>query len=278
VKSPDYKSYMALLLPALRENGHVLRYRLRRKVIFVRKNIVGLSLILIVVGLAAAQKNVPLTGGVFGVVRYPDGSPSPHARVSASTKCEDDLVTRLNIVKTASDGSFYVPPFLSSHCNRILLRAEKREDFWLRTGRELFYEGDNGTTPEVDAPRTGKPVLTEINLGKQGGMVNIRVRDISSDRFIWAELRLERVPAPEAAFNAMDITTNSSDVLLPAAQYNVFLESYSCHGKNYFTDGVSLEPLTVKAAERITKDYSIDLRAIKPRRSSENPKGEPCES
>jgi hypothetical protein len=104
---------------------------------FVKKCIVGFSLILIIVGLAAAQENVPLTGGVSGIVRYPDGSPSPHATVSASTNCEDDLVTRLNIVKTASDGSFYVPPFLSSHCNRILLRVN-RSHFLSQTMLEVW--------------------------------------------------------------------------------------------------------------------------------------------
>lgn len=218
-----------------------------------------------------------LKGGVSGVVRYPDGSPSPYATVSASTVCQDDRITRLKEIKTASDGSFYVPPFLSSHCNHILLRAENPENFWLWTGRGVFYEGDNGTTPEVDAPRTGKPVLTDIKLGEQGGLVSVRVRDISSDRFIWAELRLERVPAPEADFNSMEIATNSPAVLLPAAQYEIFLESYQCYGKNYFTDGMRLEPLTVEAGEKVIKDFSVDIRAIKPIRSAQNPKAEPCE-
>jgi hypothetical protein len=247
---------------------------------FVEKGIVGVSLIMIVLGLAA-QENVSLAGGVSGVVRYPDGLPSSHATVMATTNCRVDPAHPISLskeVKTASDGTFYVPPFLSSECNRILLRAEKPEDFWLRTGRELFYESDNGTTPEVVAPRTGKPVLTQIKLGRQGGFVSVRVRDVTSDRFSWAELRIEREPpVPEADFNFMNIDTNSPAVLLPAAQYRVFLKSYSCHGKNYFTDGVPLESLTVEAAEKVTKDYLIDLRAIKPTRSSENPEAKPCD-
>jgi hypothetical protein len=253
--------------------------RLGRKVMFVKKDIVGLSLVLIVVGLAAAQEHVSHAGGVSGVVRYPDGSPSSHATVWASTNCKDTDVhiALLKEVKTASDGSFYVPPFLSAHCNHILLRAGKPEDFWLRTGREIFYESDNGTTREVDVPRTGNPILTEIRLGRQGGFVSVRVRDVKSDRFIWAELRLEHVPELEFP-NLMDIATNSPPVLLPAAQYKVFLESYSCGGKNYFTDGgVPVEPLTVEAGEKVTKDFSIDVRAIKPVRSSQNPEGRPCE-
>ena len=262
--------------------------RLRRKVMSVKKDIVGLSLILIVVGLAAAQQNVSHKGGVSGAVRYPDGSPSFGATVTASTNCPATAtadppgtavhLTEVKRVKTGSDGSFYVPPFFSSHCNRILLRAEKPDDFWPRTGREIFYESDNGTTPEVDAPRRGKPIKTEIRLGRQGGFVSVRVRDTSSDRFIWAELRIERVPrAPEADFNSMNIATNSPAVLLPAAQYNVFLWSYSCRGKNYFTEAVPLESLTVEAAEKVTKDFSVDVRAIKPTSSAQNPKAETCE-
>jgi len=56
----------------------------------------------------------------------------------------------------------------------------------------------------------------------------------------------------------MNIATNSPAVLLPAAQYNVFLWSYSCRGKNYFTEGVPLESLTVEAAQKVTKDFSVD--------------------
>ena len=260
---------------------------LRRKVMSVKKDIVGLSLILIVVGLAAAQQNVSHKGGVSGAVRYPDGSPSFGATVTASTNCPATAtadppgtavhLTHVKWVKTGSDGSFYVPPFLSSHCNRILLRAEKPEDFWLRTGRELFYESENGTTPEVDAPRTGKPILTEIKLGEQGGRLSVHVRDITSDRLIWAWLRLEREPAPKADFNSMHIDTNYPAVLLPVAEYKIFLESYSCHGKNYFADGVPLESLTVEAAQKVTKEFSIDVRTIKPIPSSQNPKGQPCE-
>ena len=243
----------------------------------MKKDIVGLSLVLVVIGLGAAQQKVSLTGGVSGVVRYPDGSPTPHAEVRARTECDDDLITLSKTVKTAIEGSFYVPPFLSSHCDHVLLTAEKPEDFWLRTGREIFYESDNGTTAEVDAPRTGRPIMTDIKLGKQGGLVSFRVRDVPRDRFIWAELQLEHVPVPEVEFGSMRIATNSPALLLPAAQYKIFLESYSCDGKNYFTDGVPLEPLTVEAGEKVTKDLSVDVRIIKPIRSADNPKGKPCE-
>jgi hypothetical protein len=75
----------------------------------------------------------------------------------------------------------------------------------------------------------------------------------------------------------MQIATNSPALLLPAAPDRVFLESYSCHGKYYFSDGVPLESLTVEAGEKVTKGFLIDVRTIKPIPSSQNPKGQPCE-
>jgi len=248
---------------------------------FLRKGIVGVSLILFVVGLAAAQDKVSRRGGVSGVVRHPDGSPSSDATVVAVTNCKDDVhVNFVQEVKTASDGSFYLPPFLSSDCNHILLSAEKREDFWLRTGRDVFYGSDHGTTPEVDAPRTGEPIATEIKLGKQGGLVSFRVLDIASGSFIWAGLQLERAPVPDTKFGSMRIATgrdgSPDTLLLPAGQYKIFLESYSCHDKNYFTDDVPLGLLAVEAGERVAKDFSVDVRDIKPIRSYDNPKGKPC--
>jgi hypothetical protein len=255
---------------------------LRRRVMSVKKGIVVVSLILTVVGLAATQDKVPPKGGVSGIVRYPDGSPSSNATVVAVTNCKDDIhISYVQEVRTSSDGSFYVPPFLASACNHIRLSAEKREDFWLKTGREVFYESDNGTTPEVDAPRTGPSVVTEIRFGKQGGLVSFRVRDVASNRFIYAELQLERTPPPETNFGSMRIATghdgSPDTLLLPAGQYKIFLEGYSCRGKNYFTDGAPLEPLAVEAGGKLAKDFSVDARAIKPIRSYDNPKAKPCE-
>ena len=74
----------------------------------------------------------------------------------------------------------------------------------------------------------------------------------------------------------MNIATNGPADLLPAAQYNVFLWSYSCHSKNCFTEGVPLESLTVEAAQKVTKVFSFDVRVINPTRSAENPKGNPA--
>ena len=248
----------------------------------VKKGIVVISLILTAFGRGTAQDKTLLRGGVHGVVRYPDGSPSSNATVVAVTNCKDDVhINFVQEVRTSSDGSFYVPPFLTSACSHVRLSAEKREDFWLKTGREVFYESDNGTTPEVDVPRIGQPVVTEVKFGKQGGLVSFRVRDVASDRFIYAELQLERTPMPGAKFGSMRIATghdgSPDTLLLPAGQYKISLESYSCHGKTYFTNGARLGPLAVKASEKLEKDFPVDVRVIRPIRSYDNPKANPCE-
>jgi len=163
----------------------------------------------LVVALAVGQDIVPRSsGGISGVVRYPDGTPSAGATVSAVTECKDEVhVNFVQDVKTSTDGSFYVPPFLVSGCNRIRLSAKKVKDLWLETGRDVFYEGDNGTTPVVEAPRSGSPTTTEIKLGNRGALVSFRVRDAATDRFIWAGLYLKRMPLPAATFGSMQIAT-----------------------------------------------------------------------
>jgi hypothetical protein len=245
-----------------------------------------IGILALVIASAAAivlsQNTAAPSGGISGLVRYPDGSPSPNATVQAVTNCKSDVhVNFVHEVKTMSDGTFYVPPFFTSECNHIRLSAKKVEDYWLETGHAVFYEADNGTSPEVDAAWTGSPTTTEIKLGKQGGIVSFRVRDMASDRYIWAELQLERTPVPGAKFGSMRIATgrdgSPDTLLLPAGQYEIWIETYSCRDKDYFTDHPILESLTVEAGEKVEKTFSVDVRAIKPMRSYDNPKANPCE-
>src|SRR5260370_3320258 len=150
----------------------------RCKVMFVNKSAIVTLLGVLTSIPVAAQDTTPRRGGISGVVRYPDGSPSPNAIVQAVTNCKRDVhLNFVQEVKTANDGSFYVPPFFTSGCNHIRLNAKKVEDLWLKTGHDIFYEADNGTSPEIDAPWTGPPATTEIWLGKRGGLVSVRVRD-----------------------------------------------------------------------------------------------------
>ena len=218
---------------------------------------------LVLSAFAPAQRVEPRSsGGVEGIVRYPDGTPSAGATVSASTEC-NEMVSRIEEVKTSTDGSFYVPPFPDARCTMVRLRARKLEDLWLQTGHDVFYAGDNGTTPIVEAAPSGSTTQTEIRLGNRGASVSFRVRDTATARFIWSRLYLERMPVPGATFGSMLIGTgrdgSADTLLLPAGQYEVSVEWYDCKGADYFTVSPPRESLTVEAGERITKDIIVDV-------------------
>jgi hypothetical protein len=246
------------------------------------KTTIGILLALFVAGLAVGQ-DAPSrsSGGISGLVRYPDGTPSAGATVSAVTECKEMGYNRLQEVKTFTDGSFYVPPLLDVSCNRVRLSAKKVEDLWLKTGHEVFYGEDNGTTPVVEASQSGSPTATEIKLGNRGALVSFRVRDAATDRFIWAGLDLERMPVSGAKFGSMTIATGrdgSPDILLlPAGQYEISVERYSCRGADYFAVSPPQETLTLESGQRITKDITVDVRLIKPMKSYSNPRGRPCQ-
>jgi hypothetical protein len=251
------------------------------KVLPVKNNTIGILLALCVAGLAVGQDALPRSsGGISGFVRYPDGTPSAEATVSAVTDCKEIGYNRLQEVKTSADGSFYVPPFLDVSCNRVRLSAKKLEDLWLKTGHEVFYGNDNGTTPVVEASQSGSPTKTEITLGHRGALVSFRVRDVATDRFIWAELHVERIPVPGVKFGSMLIATgrdgSPDTLLLPAGQYEISVTQYSCRELDYFTVSSRRENLTVEAGQRIAKDLSVDVRTIKPEKSYSNPRGKPC--
>lgn len=186
--------------------------------------------------------------------------PSPSARTLGYNRSQQ--------ATTSTDGSFYVPPFLDVSCNRIRLSSQKMDDLWLKTGHDIFYGGDNGTTPVVEASQSGPPKTAEITLGDRGGLISFRVRDTATDRFIWAGLYLQRATVPGRKFGSMQIATGrdgSPDrVLLPAGEYVISVEWYSCKGVDYFTVNPPRDTLTVEAGQRSAKDILVDIRAIKP--------------
>jgi hypothetical protein len=249
----------------------------------VNRNALNVALVLLLAAFAAGQHAVPRSssGGISGVVRYPDGTLSEGATVFATTDCKNMSYNLVQEVKTLADGSFYVPAFLGADCKRVQLSAKKIEDLWLKTGNDVFYEGDNGTTPVVEASRSGSPTTTEIILGNRGGSVSFRVWDTASHRFIYAELHVKRMPVPGAVFGSMQIATGrdgSPDILLlPAGQYEISVEQFSCREATYFAANPPTEPLTVTAGERLAKDIYVDVRLIKPMKSYDNPRGRPCE-
>ena len=107
------------------------------------------------------------------------------------------------------------------------------------------------------------------------------MRDAPSDSFIWAELSLKRVPPAGARPGYVRMIATGWDggpdtVFLPAGQYEISVDQYSCHGVEYFTNGSPRETFALQAGQRIDKSISVDVRLIKPKSSYNNPGAKPC--
>jgi len=219
----------------------------------------------------------PLPVGINGVVRLPDGTPLEGATVTARTVCEETGLSFVQEVRTSADGSFYVPPFATGTCNRIRLLAKKTEDLWLETGHDVLSGEDNGTAPVIVIPSSAS---TEITMGSRGGSLSFRVRDKATDRFIWAELYIQRVPVPGKKFGSVQIATgrdgSPDTLLLPAGDYEVAVEQYSCGGVDYFSVNPPRERFAVQVGQVTAKDISVDVRLIKSAHSYANPQARPC--
>jgi hypothetical protein len=142
----------------------------------------------------------------------------------------------------------------------------------LETGHDVFYGEDNGTAPVVVIPSS---TTTENTMGSQGASVSFWVRDKATDRFIWAELYVKRMPVPGKKFGSVQIATgrdgSPDTLLLPAGDYEVVVEQYSCGAADYFALNPPRERFAVQAGQVTAKDISVDVRLIKPAKSYANP-------
>lgn len=219
-----------------------------------------------------------LAGHISGVVLFPDGAPASGAIVEAVTACPEDHVNFVQKVTTAEDGKFNIPPFFQNDCKRVRLSA--RKGLWLKTGHNVFYGKQIGTTPIVELPESGFPQRTEIRLGELGGSVDFRVWDKATQRFIWAELSINRAPITGLKFGSMMIATGrdgSADTLiLPAGTYEVSVDQFACKDRDYFARTPVRETVKVEAGKSITKDISLDVRSMQPRKTYNNPRGAFC--
>jgi hypothetical protein len=236
--------------------------------------------IILVIALHRTQPDPVGSGGVSGVVRFPDGSPSGGAKVSAKTECKGMPFTLVNEVTASSDGSFHIPAFEKADCSEVQLSAEKPEDLWLKTGRNVFYKGDNGTTPLINARRSGPPAHADIDLGIKGGLVNLRVRDTGSGKFIWAELSIEKIPQAEPEFGSIETATGRDGspvpLLVPGGEYQVSILQYACKTTDDFARRPPRQTLVVPEGERITKDINLDIQLIEAAKTYSNPHGRAC--
>lgn len=172
---------------------------------------------------ASLPTGIPLKGRVI----YPDGSPASGATVYADPTCRNDFGFS-NLAHTSEAGSFEMLS-VDPGCGQIRFTAEKREDFWLRTGDDPFYPRRNGTAPELVLTEGQFPEPVTIQLDLRGGTLELRAWDLSASRYISVSVCVEC----SAASCGILCTGTGPDgaghtVFLPPRQYRASLNFFSC--------------------------------------------------
>jgi hypothetical protein len=238
-----------------------------------------LGVLLVALSGSIGQDAVRPVFKVSGVVLYPDGKPSAGATVTGITACKQEPYRIVQTTKTTSDGSFDLQ-FGGTECDRIRLSARNIDELWLETGTNIFYIRENGTAPIVQVAADGSSTGAVINLQERGGLVEFRVRDEATERFIFAEVYLEKLRVSGASFGSMLFATgrdgSADSLFLPEGEYRFSVQQYVCNGADYFAASPVKGTFTVEAGQRFSKDFSLDVRQIKPLKSSRNPHGKLC--
>lgn len=75
----------------------------------MKKKILGIFLIFLTGSAIGQVTSRPLPDGIRGVVHLPDGAPLKGATITAKADRKEMSLDFVQEVKTATDGSFYVP-------------------------------------------------------------------------------------------------------------------------------------------------------------------------
>jgi len=202
---------------------------------------------------------------INGQIVLADGTPVAGATVETTQDCYqggDAIETRKTV--SAADGTFSLPAY-DTRCSRYRLLASKEGDFWLPTGDSQF-----GSTPterivvDISSVPPSRPVIV---LNARGGKVAIRVRDVATGRFVFADLVYEK---PEDKFFGASIPTgldgSATVPLLPPGEYTVKVFSFTCgdsHQEWHVTaDGPQIS-VRVRPGIQLNEVIEIDSRKIK---------------
>ena len=209
-----------------------------------------------------------------GRVIFSDGMFAPGAKVEAIAKCGG--IGLVKFATTAKDGSFSFPIFhremldpsqSEADCTQYLFRASKVEDYWLPSDENIF-SGLTPTITSVEFPLKFPLQPVQIVLRTRGGKVRFRVWDSATDRFVRANLEIDRKPVEGKRFGSILTRTgddgSAATELLPAGQYTLQVESYPCGTGEYWTAIGPVSSFNVQTADNLDETIRIDVRNIKP--------------
>jgi len=177
------------------------------------------------------------------------------------------------------DGSFSIESF-DPDCNRIRFTASKAEEFWLKTGDDVFYAQPLGTAPGVELRQGVPPSPITIVLGELGGRIEFRVWDEAIQSLIPAGLEITRKPVGNkvltALYTAIKNPADSLSRLLPVGLYEVRLNYFDCRGKTYFPRDFPGQPFEIVAEKVERFQLKVNTAELETRSSYANPRAEKC--
>jgi hypothetical protein len=233
---------------------------------------------------------------IEGFVRYPDGSPAPHAAVRAVSWLTTGTTEGAWDVVTDDKGAFRIPTvyvlLLPSQTLRfpifprtrsVRLFASLEEELWLRTGTDTFYSQPNGIPVEVTLSE-GTPVQqspAEIYLGARGAEFVLTVWDSGVGKAVEAGLTIQKPRVGASEYDGIIGTSTEPDggplrSLLPPGLYEVELDRYPCGNRTFFASPGIKQTYNLLPGERRTEVLVFDSRTAAALESFDNPLGQPC--
>jgi hypothetical protein len=207
---------------------------------------------------------------ITGTILLVDGTAVAGATVETAQDCDhggDAIETRKSV--SAADGTFSLPAY-DPRCSRYRLIASKETDFWLPSEDLLNSEFGPWTNERivVDVASVPPPRPVRIVLNSRGGKVAIRVRDLATGRFVFADLWYEK--PDQSNLVGADVPTgldgSATVYLLTPGKYTVRVASFTCgnsHDESHITaDGPTISVL-VRPAIESNEVIEIDSRKIK---------------
>jgi hypothetical protein len=206
---------------------------------------------------------------INGQVIVADGTPVAGATVETTQDCFQggDLIETRKTV-SAADGTFSLPAY-DNRCSRYRLLASKDGDFWLPT--DDWLNSQFGPTPaqrivvDISSVPPSRPVIV---LNARGGKVAVRVRDVATGRFVFADLVYEKPDQDKVLGASMPTGLDGSATvhLLTPGEYTVKVFTFTCgdsHEEWYGTaDGPKISVL-VRPGIELNEVIEIDSRKIK---------------
>jgi hypothetical protein len=206
---------------------------------------------------------------ITGKIVLADGKPVAGATVETSQDCDHGHSIETRKTVSAADGIFSLVAY-DPRCSRYRLVASKEKDFWMPSD-DLLGSTFGPTINErvvVDVSSNPPPEPVRIVLNSRGGKAAIRVRDLATGRFVYANLWFQK-PDQDNILGVLvptGLNGSASVHLWTPGEYTLQVSSFTCgssRSEEYVTAEGPKFALIVRPAAEVSEVIDIDSRTIK---------------